>query len=121
MINIENNGSDSEILHNCRLCPRRCGADRLSGQRGFCLAGGETVRLGRAALHFYEEPCISGEKGSGAVFFSGCNMRCDYCQNGSLSRGFCGVDIMHFKHRVAAVSDGFGKIRTFVRLKIYIK
>ena len=93
MINIENNGSDSEILHNCRLCPRRCGADRLSGQRGFCLAGGETVRLGRAALHFYEEPCISGEKGSGAVFFSGCNMRCDYCQNGSLSRGFCGVDI----------------------------
>ncbi len=75
------------------LCPRRCGADRLSCEKGFCNADGETIRVGRAALHFYEEPCISGEHGSGAVFFSGCNMKCDYCQNASLSRRFDGIDV----------------------------
>lgn len=82
-----------EILRSCMLCPRRCGVDRLSGEKGFCQAAGELIRLGRAALHFYEEPCISGENGSGAVFFSGCNMKCDYCQNRSLSREFEGIDI----------------------------
>lgn len=68
------------------LCPRKCGVNRAAGQRGFC---GETsvLRAARAGLHAWEEPCISGVEGSGTVFFSGCNMRCSYCQNESLSRG----------------------------------
>lgn len=71
----------------CRLCPRRCGADRY-WKPGFCGMGTAPV-LARAALHFWEEPCISGRGGSGAVFFSGCTLRCVYCQNYRLShQGF---------------------------------
>ena len=75
-----------EQYRACRLCPRRCGADRLAGKTGFC---GETasLRVGLAALHRWEEPCLSGPYGAGAVFFSGCSLRCVYCQNASLSRG----------------------------------
>ncbi len=58
---------------SCTLCPRRCGADRAAGQTGFCGAGG-TLKAARAALHFWEEPCISGTRGSGTVFFSGCTL-----------------------------------------------
>lgn len=67
-------------LSACRLCPRSCGVDRIGGQVGYC---GETaaVRAARAALHFYEEPVISGRSGSGAVFFTGCNLGCIFCQN----------------------------------------
>ncbi len=72
----------------CRLCPRDCGADRASG-RGFCGMGEDPV-LARAALHLWEEPCISGERGSGTVFFSGCALRCVYCQNGAISTGGMG-------------------------------
>ena len=79
-------------LSCCRLCPRECGADRTAGRRGFCGAG-VGVRIARAALHFWEEPCISGEKGSGTVFFSGCTMRCIYCQNYELSVNNLGYDI----------------------------
>ncbi len=68
---------------NCMLCPRKCGADRTSG-RGYCGATSET-RVARIMLHEWEEPCISGTRGSGAVFFSGCNLRCSYCQNRSIS------------------------------------
>lgn len=77
---------------NCLLCPRECGTDRNINKTGFC---GETsqLRVGRAALHFWEEPCISGERGSGTVFFSGCNLRCCYCQNYNLSRGSEGIPI----------------------------
>ncbi|MBQ7364571.1 MAG: radical SAM protein [Clostridia bacterium] len=75
----------------CRLCPRRCGADR-SAARGACGAGAE-IRLARAALHMWEEPCISGTRGSGAVFFSGCTLRCAYCQNYDISHRSQGVDI----------------------------
>ncbi len=87
---------DLSELKNCNLCPRKCGVNRLdinSGSKGFCNAAGETIRIGRAALHYYEEPCISGESGSGAVFFSGCSLRCDFCQNSSLSREFSGADV----------------------------
>ena len=72
-------------MASCTLCPRKCGADRASGNTGFC---GETdvIRIGRAALHFWEEPCISGKCGSGTVFFTGCTLRCAYCQNGALLR-----------------------------------
>ena len=73
---------------NCRLCPRECGADR-SQTKGFCGAG-KQLKVARAALHFYEEPFLSGQKGSGAIFFSGCSLRCIYCQNRQISGG--GVD-----------------------------
>ncbi len=71
--------------YNCRLCPRECGIDR-SKVKGVC-GMGDSPALARAALHFWEEPCISGEKGSGAVFFSGCALRCVYCQNRSIATG----------------------------------
>ena len=58
----------------CTLCPRRCGVDRAAGQTGFCGAG-PTLKAARAALHFWEEPCISGTRGSGTVFFSGCTLK----------------------------------------------
>ena len=68
----------------CTLCPRKCRADRDNGERGFC---GETAQLtaARASLHLWEEPCISGTRGSGAVFFSGCVLRCVFCQNYDIS------------------------------------
>lgn len=70
----------------CEICPRRCGADRSRGERGYCGMGGVTAA--RADLHYWEEPCVSGTRGSGAVFFSGCVMRCAYCQNYSVSGGY---------------------------------
>ena len=67
----------------CRDCPRRCGVPR---GRGFC-GMPEEIRIARAAPHYGEEPCISGTKGSGTVFFSGCNLRCVFCQNHDISTG----------------------------------
>ena len=75
----------------CTLCPRRCGVDRRV-KTGFC-GMGESPRVARAALHFWEEPCISGTRGSGAVFFSGCTLGCVYCQNYGISHGGQGKDI----------------------------
>ena len=75
----------------CSVCPRGCSVDR-AGNKGFCGVG-ESFRIARAAPHFWEEPPISGEKGSGAVFFSGCNLRCVYCQNGVISSECFGKDI----------------------------
>ena len=69
----------------CMICPRKCGADRASGAKGFCGVPGPGVYLARAALHYWEEPCISGTRGSGTVFFSGCSLRCVYCQNHEIS------------------------------------
>ncbi len=68
----------------CSLCPRRCGVVREKGQLGYC-GEGSRIKIGRAALHFWEEPSISGECGSGTVFFSGCNLACVYCQNRAIS------------------------------------
>ncbi|HHV63330.1 MAG TPA: radical SAM protein [Firmicutes bacterium] len=82
----------SDILSECRLCPRRCGADRNSGGMGFCRAG-ILPRVARAALHQWEEPCISGTRGSGTVFFSHCNMRCVFCQNHRISHGGFGKEV----------------------------
>lgn len=76
-------------MSECVLCPRRCHADRLNGHRGYCGQGAE-IMAARAALHFWEEPCISGSKGSGTVFFSGCNLRCVFCQNHPASSGSAG-------------------------------
>jgi len=68
----------------CMLCPRKCGVDRNNGELGFCRCGAAPI-IARAAPHFGEEPCISGSCGSGAVFFSGCNMQCVFCQNREIS------------------------------------
>ena len=76
----------------CELCPRRCGVDRTAGQTGFC-GMSDRVRVARAAPHFGEEPCISGTRGSGTVFFSGCCLGCDYCQNAPISLERNGVDL----------------------------
>jgi len=73
----------------CRLCPRACGTDRLNGARGACHATAE-VRVAYSMLHMWEEPCLSGERGSGAVFFSGCPLGCVYCQNHKIARGSVG-------------------------------
>ena len=75
----------------CRLCARNCGVDR-SSSRGFCGMGDFPV-ISRAALHFWEEPIISGTRGSGAVFFSGCSLACTFCQNREISRGECGLPV----------------------------
>lgn len=79
----------TEHMEECTLCPRQCHVNRLSGETGYCGQGAD-IRIARAALHYWEEPCISGEKGSGAVFFSGCNMRCVFCQNHEIAVGECG-------------------------------
>ena len=79
-------------LSHCSLCPRRCGADRVGGRRGFCGAGA-TARVFRYGPHFGEEPPLTGVNGSGAVFFSHCTMRCLYCQNHPWSQGGKGDDI----------------------------
>lgn len=75
----------------CTLCPRMCRADRRT-QTGFCGCGLKP-KVARAALHFWEEPCLSGTRGSGAVFFSGCTLRCGYCQNARISAGGFGAEI----------------------------
>lgn len=74
------------------LCPRNCGIDRTNNERGFCKSG-VFPKVSRAALHFWEEPCISGEAGSGTVFFSGCNLQCVFCQNSKISNGEIGEEI----------------------------
>lgn len=73
----------------CNLCPRQCTAERGIGQRGYC-GMTEEVTVARVAPHYWEEPCISGQKGSGTVFFSGCNLRCVYCQNHKIAAGRTG-------------------------------
>lgn len=80
------------LLENCTLCPRNCNVNRLENKIGFC-KGGNNVRVARAALHFWEEPCISGEKGSGTVFFSNCTLKCVFCQNNEISQCQSGKDI----------------------------
>ena len=75
----------------CSSCPRKCNVDRNTSV-GFCLSP-DKFRVARAALHYWEEPCISGVNGSGTVFFSGCNLRCVYCQNFEISRENRGVEI----------------------------
>ncbi|MCD7884259.1 MAG: radical SAM protein [Lachnospiraceae bacterium] len=79
-------------MAGCMLCPRGCGANREDGQKGRCHEDAR-VFVARAALHFWEEPCISGKNGSGAVFFSGCPLGCLYCQNQAISRGRAGSEV----------------------------
>ena len=81
----------TNIYHNCKLCPRECGIDR-SIKKGYCKTS-DRLLVTRAALHMWEEPCISGEKGSGTVFFGGCSLGCIYCQNAEIRDGKVGKEI----------------------------
>ncbi|MBR3714661.1 MAG: radical SAM protein [Clostridia bacterium] len=81
----------SDLYNSCFLCPRRCGADRRIS-RGFC-GESDQIRICRAALHMWEEPCISGSEGSGTVFFTGCQLRCIFCQNSDIALSHAGLEI----------------------------
>ena len=78
-------------LMKCNICPRNCNVDRES-DKGYCHMPDRLV-VARAALHMWEEPCISGEEGSGTVFFSGCNLKCVFCQNYNIAAGKSGQEI----------------------------
>ncbi len=90
--NKQNSLNNGQNYENCNICPRNCGVNRANGQLGYCGCD-DKIRLARAALHFWEEPCISGKNGSGAVFFSGCSLRCVFCQNYDIARAKVGKEI----------------------------
>ncbi len=92
--------NEQEYYKDCTLCPRNCHVNRVKGSLGYCRAGAE-VTAARAALHFWEEPCISGTNGSGTVFFSGCSLGCVYCQNYDISSYQAGKKIS--KERLAEI------------------
>lgn len=81
-----------EMLNNCILCPKKCNVNRNKGKLGFCKSGNK-IKIAKAYLHKWEEPCITGINGSGTIFFSGCNLRCLYCQNYYISELNNGVEI----------------------------
>lgn len=81
-----------KYYERCNLCPRRCGVNRLKGEKGYCGMSGKLVGA-RASLHMWEEPCLSGEEGSGTIFFSGCSLRCIFCQNYHIAHGEVGKEI----------------------------
>ena len=85
---------------HCTLCPRRCGVDRTRGQLGFCKMPGQ-VHAARAGVHYWEEPVISGSFGSGAVFFSGCTLKCAFCQNYDISQENFGKPLTSAELRAA--------------------
>lgn len=85
---------------HCTLCPRRCGVDRTRGQLGFCKMPGQ-VHAARAGVHYWEEPVISGSFGSGAVFFSGCTLKCAFCQNYEISQENFGKPLTSAELRAA--------------------
>ena len=80
------------MLNKCTLCPRNCSVNRMEGEKGVCGQTNE-LKVARAALHYWEEPCISGKEGSGAVFFSGCALHCVFCQNQEIANGAVGKNI----------------------------
>lgn len=81
-----------KLLENCKLCPRQCGVDRNTGVNGYCGMTAE-IKIARASLHMWEEPCISGTNGSGTVFFTGCPMKCVFCQNRQIAIGSTGMKV----------------------------
>ncbi|KAE8859890.1 hypothetical protein P3342_010352 [Pyrenophora teres f. teres] len=97
-------------LSNCNLCPRLCGVNRYE-KTGVCLIGAETVKVGTIAPHFGEEPFIQGHNGSGSVFFSGCNLRCVFCQNHDISHTRNGFDL-----RPEELAEWFMKLQNVGRV-----
>lgn len=87
-------------MKKCNMCPRECAVDRSAGEVGFCGVGNKYV-VGSVGLHKWEEPCISGKRGSGAIFFSGCNLRCVFCQNREISREMRGREYGEFELEAA--------------------
>ena len=81
-----------ENLKKCELCPHNCKVNRLNGEIGRCKCK-DKVKIALASVHYYEEPCISGENGSGTIFFSGCNLNCKFCQNYEISQLGKGIEI----------------------------
>ena len=81
-----------ENLKHCAACPRKCGINRVDGKVGFCTAT-DKIKVAKYMLHFWEEPCISGKSGSGTVFFSGCPLRCEFCQNHEISEKCVGREV----------------------------
>lgn len=81
-----------KYFERCALCPRMCRVNRREGESGFC-GQSDKLKVARAALHMWEEPCISGDQGSGTVFFSGCSLGCVYCQNNRIAKGKVGKEI----------------------------
>jgi len=81
-----------KYLEECKLCPRNCKVNRIKCEKGFCRAGSK-IKVALINLHQFEEPCISGKTGSGTVFFSGCNLKCKYCQNYKISQEDLGREI----------------------------
>ncbi len=102
---VKSAGNGYNDLMKCMLCPRKCGVDRSAGETGYCGAPAKPV-VARAARHDWEEPCISGTRGSGAVFFSGCNLGCVYCQNREISRFLRGKSL-----DVKGLRDLFARLR----------
>ncbi|MBR6689358.1 MAG: radical SAM protein [Clostridia bacterium] len=84
--------TSKEMLEKCMLCPHKCGVDRTNGKTGVCKAT-DKIKVALVSTHNYEEPCISGTKGSGTIFFTGCNLKCVYCQNYEISSGMFGKEI----------------------------
>ena len=81
-----------KYLEKCTLCPRNCKVNRVKGEKGFCRAENK-IKVALINLHKFEEPCISGKTGSGTIFFSGCNLKCKYCQNYKISQEDLGKEI----------------------------
>lgn len=94
-----------ELLKECKLCPHNCKINRLDGQLGRCKAS-DKVKIALVKLHYFEEPCISGKEGSGTVFFTGCNMKCKYCQNYEISQENLGKEIT-----IQELADNFIKLQ----------
>ncbi len=94
-----------DVLKECTLCPCKCKVNRLKDEIGICRAG-KNIKIALASLHFFEEPCISGQSGSGTVFFSGCNMRCKFCQNYKISQECNGKEIS-----IEELADEFIKLQ----------
>ncbi|MBW9145015.1 radical SAM protein [Clostridium sp. CM028] len=85
-----------KLLKKCNLCPRKCFVNRLGGELGFCRAS-KDVKIAKASLHHWEEPCISGVNGSGTVFFSNCNLKCVFCQNNKISHEDAGKTVSIYR------------------------
>lgn len=83
---------ENKTLEKCNMCPRKCNVDRKNGQLGVCNVDDE-IKIALVSTHQYEEPCISGTKGSGTIFFTGCNLKCVYCQNHEISHGLAGKNV----------------------------